>query len=219
MHQPLERRAGPEPLASDPVDVGEVERLVLGQQVAVPVGVAGTDQGVAVGGELGVGVGGGAGVVGPVVDAGDAGRQALDQAEGDAGVEVVRLVGGRGGPFGREVLEALGHVVAAQGAPHVEVAVDQAGHYDHAGGVDDLRPGGGQPGADGEDAAAVHLHVGPGQGAQLGVHRDDGAAADQVVAAAGAGLVGHRAPFSSPTSSRRIGGASRGGGGGAGPAD
>jgi hypothetical protein len=31
VHQFLERRVGTEPLAGDPVDVGEVERLVLGQ--------------------------------------------------------------------------------------------------------------------------------------------------------------------------------------------
>jgi len=174
VHQPVERRGLPEPLLANPVDIGEVQGLVLRQQVAMSVRVAGSHQGVAVGRQLRVGVGRRPGVVGPVVDGGDAGRDAFDEAKGDAAVEVLGFVHGGGGPLGGKVLEALGDVVASQRAPHVEVAVDEARHDDHARGVEALRFRGVEPRGDRDDPAVAHVDVGAAKRSDGGVQRDDG---------------------------------------------
>ena len=88
--EPVERGAVGEILVLDAVDVGEAHRLVPRHQVDVAVGVASAQHRFAMGAQFGVGVRGRARVVRPVVHGGDAGVGQLDQAEPDAGVEVLR---------------------------------------------------------------------------------------------------------------------------------
>ena len=129
---PLEGARRPEPLAPDPVDVGEVERLVDGEPVAVAVGVARPSRpsrwaGSSASAWSGVRVlcDQSWTVVMPAFSASTSPSRTL-------AVEVVGLVVGGGRPLGREVLEALGDEVAPERAPHVEVGLDEPGHHDHA---------------------------------------------------------------------------------------
>jgi hypothetical protein len=73
----------------------------------------------------------------------------------------------------------------------VAVAIDHPGDDDHAGGIDDDRiPGlarASEVGTDSGDALALDQDVPGGKVTDAGVHRDDGAAADQDAAAAVAG--------------------------------
>ena len=171
-------------LALDPIDIGEVERLVARHLVDMAVGVAGAQHRVPVRPQFGVGVRGRARVVRPVVHGGDAGVGALDEPEHDAAVEVVRAVELRGRALGREIAEAaVADEVAAERAPHVIVRVDETRHHDHVGRVDHLGVRCGQIRSDRGDPAVADEYVGARQGAQRRVDGHDRAILDQVVAA------------------------------------
>jgi hypothetical protein len=141
----------------------------------------------------GVGVLGGAQVVRPVHEGRDAGVERLEAAE------VVARVGVLGAEVLAEAHVQARHVlverpvggdVAHDRLPGVAVGVDESGHHDGSGGVDDLGAGRLEAAADLGDAAVADEDVGVGEGGVGGDAGEDGASGDQDVS-----RVGHvRAP-------------------------
>ncbi|MCY1525858.1 hypothetical protein D9M68_608580 [compost metagenome] len=193
VHQPVERRALAEPLALHAGQVVVAVEFAGGHLVDVAVGVAGAQQRLLVRTQFGIGMGGGAGVVRPVVHGRRAAVRQLGATQHHAVVEIVGRVQGRGRVLGgvvREAAVARGEA-AADGAPHVIVRIDEARHDDHVGRIDDLRASRcAQAAPDLLDHAVADPYVGARQHALGAVDRDDRAVADQVIAASKAGRRG-----------------------------
>jgi hypothetical protein len=138
------------------------EGLVVGVDVADDGADAGGGEGVA----DGVGVCGGRRGVAPVEDGGDARVERFGGTEEGGQLGVGGRVRGEDRAEQRAQVVEEGHVgadPAQRRLPDVAVAVDEARHDDHAGGVDDGGAGwGGQAGCDRGDHAAVDQHVGVG---------------------------------------------------------
>ena len=179
--EPVEGGAAGEIIALDPIDIGEVERLVTRHLVDMPIGVAGAQHRVPVRPQLGIGVRGGARVVRPVVYGGDAGIGELHQPQHHAVVEVVRAVELRSRILGRKIAEAaIADEVSAECAPHVIVRVDETRHHDHVGRVDHLGVRCGQIRSDPGDPAVADEYIGARQGAQRLVDGHHRAILDEV---------------------------------------
>ena len=184
VHEAIEGGPGGKILPFDAVDVGEVDRLVARHAVDMPVGITGAQQRLAMRAQLGIGMGGRARIVRPVVHGGDAGIGELGQPEHDAVVEVVGAVQRRGRVLGREIAEAaVADEIAAERAPHVVVGVDESGHHDHVGGIDHLGGGRREVGPDRLDPAIANEHVGARQRAERRVDGDHGPVPDEIGAA------------------------------------
>ncbi len=134
-----------------------------------------------------VGVLGRPGVVREVEHRGDARVHGAEGGQPGPHVHVLgpvhgRVPGQRGAHVARQVVD-VGDDPAQLALPGVAVGVDEAGGQDRAGGVDDDRvrrlSAGPQVGADGGDGATDHQQVTGGQGAEGGVHGDDGGAGEQ----------------------------------------
>jgi hypothetical protein len=134
-------------------------------------------------------------VVRIVDEASDAGIDAAERGSEIADVHVLRLVeGGKAAMRGAHVVAdgcAVGNNAVELALPGVAVAIDHPRDNDHAGGIDDDRiPALGRAcevGTYSGDALALDQNVPGGKVTDAGVHRDDGAAADQGAAAAVAG--------------------------------
>ena len=146
------------------------------------VRVDGADAGVGEPGDRGVGVLRRVVDVRPVEQRGDAGVERLERAHQVRDVDVLGAV------LHADVVEHAGEVLVERAAredaahrrlPGVPVRVDEARHDDHPGGVDLFRIRRVEAAPDFDDLAVLHPDIAVGNLADVGIHRDDEAVADQ----------------------------------------
>jgi hypothetical protein len=183
VEQPLARKALP--VAPEPLEVGEIDRLGRRMRLWRPIREATAQPGFPQRFQVGGGKLGAADVVAPVVDEREPAEQRLYGGQAGSLVHVVGREQLAQGRHGREVAELplVARHAPEQRIPHVPVGVDEARQHDHIAPVDRLRAACLEAGANGDDGAVLHVHVGARHVAEGRVHRHHEGIADDDLAA------------------------------------
>ncbi len=177
------------PVAVQPFQTGEVDRLGRGQPSRVRERESAAQPGLGERPQIGIGMLGAADIVTPVMHEGDAAVERFGRGQARAVIHVARqerLAQGRGG--GKIAARGLvaGHA-AQQRVPHMPMGLDQAGQRDHVPAVDHHRIRRGEAAADRDDRAVAQQDVAVGEVAERRIHGHHIGFADQQVAALGSG--------------------------------
>jgi hypothetical protein len=127
------------------------------------------------------------------VHRGDAGGDRVDGGEADGAIIVFGLHQRTEAGRYREVAERRNVRTderSERGGPHVEMRIDEAGHADHAGAIDDLSRWRFDLLGDRDNGAVADVHVAHSEVGHGRIHGEHGATADDELAARGQGYAG-----------------------------
>jgi hypothetical protein len=160
------------PVPGEALDWRLIRRLGVGQALCPAAGVAGTDADLGKRTNIGLGMRRAARVVKPGMHEGHSGIDRFRRREPRALKDIVRAHLLAEARHRREIafLRLVARKAAEQRVPHVPMSLDEAGHHDHAGGVD-LFAAPDHVLADGDDFAIAHVYGAARDIPECAVHR------------------------------------------------